>query len=65
MTDLEVYFVETTRNQVELAEKFYLQNRKAAAQEALREARYWAFKCVPESLFDISDRITKLENQLY
>ena len=65
MTDFELYFAETAEAEYEKALEFKAQGRRAKAQVAIREAKYWAIKCPAESILDLGDRIIKLENQLY
>ena len=65
MTDYEIYFAEVAEAELAKAETLAKQGRKAGAQLALREARYWAIKCPAESILSLGDRITILENKLY
>lgn len=65
MTDYELYFSQVAEAELSKAEALARQGRKAGAQLALREARYWAIKCPAESTLSLADRITILENKLY
>ena len=61
----EVYYFETATTCYEKALSLSLVNRRAAAQAALIEAKYWLFKCPSVSLFDLTNKITNLEKQIY
>lgn len=65
--DYLVYYYETAKNYYDKALNLSSQHRKAAAQEALREANYWLFKCSYDDLDTcrLSNSITNLENKLY
>lgn len=65
MTEFELYFAETAEAELKKAEALAKQGRRAGAQHALREAKYWAIKCPAEGVLGLGDRITILENQLY
>lgn len=66
MTDeLYEYYRTSTEAEVEMAEAYQSQGRKAKAQEALQQARFWFMKCKFEDLSPLQNRITKLENTLY
>ena len=65
LNDREIYFQETAQSYYQKAYALQQANRKAAAQEALLEARYWAFKCPAESILKLENDITNLENKLY
>lgn len=65
MTDYESYFAEVAETELAKAEALAKQGRRAGAQHALREAKYWAIKCPAESILNLGDRITILENKLY
>ena len=65
LNDREVYFHETAQSFYQKACALQRVNRKAAAQEALLEARYWAFKCPAESILKLQNNTTNLENKLY
>tara|TARA_R110001592_G_scaffold23349_1_gene91655 strand:- start:804 stop:1016 length:213 start_codon:yes stop_codon:yes gene_type:complete len=62
---LHVYFAETATSYYETALSLSAEHRKAAAQEALLQARYWAFKCPAESILKLENDITNLERKLY
>ena len=64
-SDLDIYYQETAIGYYEQAVKFKSQNRRAAAQEALQQARFWAFKCPAESILKLENNITNLELGLY
>ena len=63
--DLYDYYRISTEAEVEMAEAYLSQGRKAKAQEAFQQARYWFMKCRFEDLSPLQKRITKLENTLY
>ena len=63
--DLHDYYRISTEAEVEMAEAYQSQGRKAKAQEALRQARFWFMKCKMDDLSPLQNRITKLENTLY
>ena len=63
--DLYDYYRTSTEVEVEMAEAYQSQGRKAKAQEALRQARFWFMKCKMGDLSPLQNRITKLENTLY
>ena len=63
--DLYDYYRTSTEAEVEMAEAYQAQGRKARAQEALRQARFWFMKCKMDDLSPLQNRITKLENTLY
>ena len=66
MTDpLYEYYRTTAEAEVEMAEAYQSQGRKAKAQEALQQARYWFMKCRFKDLSPLQNRITNLENTLY
>ena len=61
----DVYYFETAYSCYEKALNLSLANRRAAAQAALIEAKYWLFKCPSTSLFDLTNKIINLEKQIY
>ena len=67
MDDRDVYFYETAKNYYDKALNLSLQYRKAAAQEALRDAKSWLFKCPGGHIntTHLTNCITNLENKLY
>ena len=65
LSDLHTYYRETSIGYYERAITLKHQNRRAAAQEALQQARYWAFKCPAESISQLENNITNLEQGLY
>jgi len=67
MKEQHIYFAETAKVQLELAEKYWKERRVARAQEHLMEARYWAFK-VPAEEFtgtDFSQNLSELERKIF
>jgi len=63
--DLYDYYRTSTEAEVEMAEAYFSQGRRAKAQEALQQARFWFMKCKMDDLSPLQNRITKLENTLY
>ena len=63
--DLYDYYRTSTEAEVEMAEAYQSQGRRARAQEALQQARYWFMKCRMNDLSSLQNRITNLENTLY
>ena len=66
MTDeaLDSYFFHTAETELARARMFADQGRKARAQEALREAKYWAIKCDAENTKALQDSIIALDYEL-
>ena len=62
--DLEDYFFFTAETELAKARIFAGQGRKARAQEALREAKYWAIKCNAENTKALQDSIIALDYEL-
>jgi hypothetical protein len=62
---LRDYYRTATEAEVEMAEAYQSQGRKARAQEALQEARFWFMKCNCDDLRPLQNRITNLEKTLY
>lgn len=62
---LRGYYRTSAEAEVEMAEAYQSQGRKAKAQEAFQQARYWLMKCDLDDLHPLQNRITKLENTLY
>ena len=63
--ELSEYYRLATESELQMAEAYLTQKRKAAAQEALLEARFWFMKCRGEDLQPLQNRITNLEKTLY
>ena len=62
--DLEDYFFFTAETELAKARIFAGQGRKARAQEALREAKYWAIKCNAKNTKALQDSIIALDYEL-
>ena len=66
MTDeLDAYFFHTAEAELAKARIFAEQGRKAKAQEAIREAKYWAIKCKAEDTKKLQDSIIALDHELH
>ena len=66
MTDeLEAYFFHTAEAELVKARIWAEQGRKARAQEAIREAKYWAIKCNAEDTKKLQDSIIALDYELH
>ena len=66
MTDeLDDYFYHTAEAELAKARIWADQGRKARAQEALREAKYWVIKCNPENTKKLTDSIIALDYELH
>lgn len=61
---LQAYFLETAEAELANARRYAGQKRRAKAQEALREAKYWAIKCQPVDTKRLQDDITLLDYEL-
>ena len=65
VSELHIYFSETALSYYEKAVGLNLQGRRAAAQEALREASYWVSKCPAENVQGLQSRISDLMIDIY
>jgi len=63
--DLYEYYRTATEAELDMAEAYLAQGRKAKAQEAFQQSRYWFMKCRMDDLSPLQNRITNLENTLY
>lgn len=63
--EFEIYFFEMAESYYQMAAKYAAEHRRAAAQEALNTARYWAAKCPAFSTQQLENNITNLEEKLY
>ena len=63
--DLYDYYRTSTEAELDMAEAYLAQGRKARAQEAFQQSRYWFMKCKMGDLSLLQNRITNLENTLY
>ena len=61
---LQTYFLETAEAELANAKWYASQKRRAKAQEALREAKYWAIKCWPADTKRLQDSIAVLDYEL-
>ena len=62
---LRDYYRTSAEAEVEMAEAYQSQGRKAKAQEAFQQARYWFMKCDFDDLHPLQNRITNLAKTLY
>lgn len=62
---LRDYYRTSAEAEVEMAEAYQSQGRKAKAQEAFQQARYWFMKCNCDDLHPLQNRITNLAKTLY
>lgn len=63
--ELESYFFYTAEAELAKARILAANGRKARAQEALREAKYWAIKCNAKDTKALQDAIISLDYELH